>query len=89
MDKKKQIVINPGETNELLSSMLDELKSGNKNRNERWDKQVSWHKWGNLFGFITLLFSIVNVMLVGFGLYFYPEETRNLFNTVLKHIGLR
>lgn len=85
---KKLIAIDPNKHTRLQEEIISELKKANHNRAENWEKQVSWHRWGNLSSFLGLMLGVANVVLVACGLYYYPEETRALFNKALELVGV-
>ena len=44
--------------------------------------------WSGVFGVIGLSLTLVSTMLVAFGLYFLPEETRLLFDELMMMAGI-
>lgn len=81
------------ETNLILSNvvlLLEEIKDGHESKFYVW---LSKHKWTTVFsiffGIGGLALSLTQAGLVLAGLYFYPNETRALIQTVLVLLGVQ
>lgn len=81
------------QNNLLLGSivlLLEEIKEGHEGKFFVWLKK---HKWTTVFsvffGLTSLFVSVAQVFLVLAGLYYYPEETRALIQTILTMLGVR
>lgn len=70
--------------------LLEEIKEGHEGKFFVWLKK---HKWTTVFsvffGFAGLAVSLLQVVLVLTGLYYYPQETRALIQTVLIMLGVQ
>lgn len=70
--------------------LLEEIKEGHEGKFFVWLKK---HKWTTIFsvffGLAGLAVSVAQVLLVLVGLYYYPNETRALIQTVLTMLGVQ
>lgn len=70
--------------------LLSEIQEGHNGKFFVWLKK---HKWTTIssvfFGLVSVIFSATQVSLVLAGLYYYPNETRALIQTVLTMLGVQ
>jgi len=90
-EAKKQTILFES-IEEKIIQLVSEIKEVKDDARGKWKIEQKWHNIGTVIAlftfFVTASIGVLSCILVAIGLYYMPEETKALFDTVLNMAGM-
>lgn len=77
-------MIRTDKTDRLLESIAETLESIDQRQTDQWRLD---RKWSTILGIFSLVLVSINVFVAMIGIYFHPDETKALWETIKSFLG--